>query len=153
MQKVIVSDTSCLILFDKIGELNLLHKTFGTIQITKQVADEFNKNLPDWIQITNHKTALYQGLIAFLDIGEAASISLALEFEDCLLIIDEAKGRKVAKELGIEITGSLGILVTAKRNGFIKSVKPILKKIRETNFRMTDDLAEKVIRRAKEGIQ
>jgi predicted nucleic acid-binding protein len=44
---------------------------------------------------------------------------LATEFKESLLIIDESKGRKVAKELGIAISGSLGILVTAKNKGVV----------------------------------
>jgi len=43
--------------------------------------------------------------------GEASSIALALELEECLLIIDERKGRKIAEDLGIDTIGSLGILI------------------------------------------
>ncbi len=56
----------------------------------------------------NPTTNLHLGLQGFIDPGEATSISLAAEFKGSLLIIDEQKGRKVAKELGIAISGSLG---------------------------------------------
>lgn len=114
MQNVIVSDTSCLILFYKIGELELLHKVFGRIIITEAVAEEFKNQIPHWIDIINPTTNLHIELQGFLDAGEATSISLATEFKEALLIIDESKGRKVAKELGISITGSLGVLLAAK---------------------------------------
>lgn len=150
MQKIIVSDTSCLILFYKIGELELLHKVFGHIIITETVSKEYKRPIPKWIQIKNPSTNLHYGLQGFLDPGEATSISLATELKGSLLIIDESKGRKVAKELGITISGSLGILVIAKNRGFIASVKPIIEKITQTNFRLSDRLIKKVLQQVNE---
>jgi predicted nucleic acid-binding protein len=141
----IVSDTSCLILFYKIGEMDLLQKVYGQIIITGTVSQEFRRPLPDWISVQDPKTNLHQGLMSFLDEGEATSIALALEFADALLIIDESKGRRVAKELGVKITGSLGIIMAAKEKGIIQSVKPIIDKIKETNFRISDDLLNKIL--------
>lgn len=92
MQKVIVSDTSCLILFYKIGELDLLNKVFDQITITNTVALEYKRNLPEWILVQEPSSNLHLGLKGFLDSGEATSISLAFECKDSLLIIDEAKG-------------------------------------------------------------
>lgn len=76
MQKVIVSDTSCLILFYKIGEFELLQKVFGQIIITETVSKEFKRPIPKWIQIVNPISNLHKGLLGFLDAGEATSISL-----------------------------------------------------------------------------
>lgn len=111
MQKIIVSDTSCLILFHKIDQFELLQKVFGHIIITETVSKEFKRPIPDWIQVINPTTNLHLGLHGFLDPGEATSISLATELKGSLLIIDESKGRKVAKELGIAITSvMLGVI-------------------------------------------
>lgn len=78
MQKIIVSDASCLILFYKIGELELLKKVFGKIIITEIVSKEFNRPVPDWIQIVNPSTNLQLGLQGFLDPGGATSILLGV---------------------------------------------------------------------------
>lgn len=150
MPTVIVSDTSCLILFYKIGELELLHKIYGQIVITETVSKEFKKPLPDWIQVQNPGTNLHKGLMSILDAGEATSIALASELSDCLLIIDESKGRRVARELGIKITGSFGSLIAAKEKGSIQLVKPILDKIKQTNFRISDDLVNKILHMVNE---
>ncbi|MEX2594727.1 MAG: DUF3368 domain-containing protein [Anditalea sp.] len=150
MQKIIVSDTSCLILFYKIGQFELLHKVFGHVIITETVFQEFKRPIPKWIQVINPRTNLYLGLQGFLDPGEATSISLATEFKGSLLIIDESKGRKVAKELGVAITGSLGVLVTAKNRGIIDAVKPVIEKIKQTNFRLSDNLINKVFQYVNE---
>ena len=127
MQPVIISDTSCLILLQKIGELLLLQKLFDHIILTQIIADEWNNPLPQWIHIQNPTSIINQLVLeATLDKGEASAIALALETRDCVLIIDEQKGRKMAKQLGIAITGTLGILAQAKQNGFIVKLKPLL---------------------------
>lgn len=82
--------------------------------------------------------------------GEASSITLALEFDDSLLVIDERKGRKVAEEMKIEIIGSLGVLIKAKEKGRIESVKEILNLIDKTNFRISNSIKEQVLRKAGE---
>lgn len=146
MQKIIISDTSCLILLDKIGELQLLNKLFGKITITKEIAEEFNKVLPDWFEINSPTNKTYQKILeTSLDKGKASAIALAIEQEDCLLIIDELKGRKYAEQLGLKITGTLGVLIDAKITGYLKSIKPSLEKIKSTNFRLTIDLENKAL--------
>lgn len=115
-----------MILLNKIGQIELLEKFFGQLAITQTVADEFNKPLPDWINIDTFNSGEIKGLASFLDLGEATSIALASTNENSLLIIDESKGRKVAKEMGVQITGSLGLLVAAKQKEYIEAVKPIL---------------------------
>jgi|SRR5699024_3487329 len=151
MPNVTVSDTSCIILFFKLGELDLLKKLFGEIHVTETVAQEFNQPLPDWIKVVNPKTDLHKGLSGYLDAGEATSIALASEHDYSLLVIDEIKGRKAAKELGISVTGSLGVVVTAKNKGHIKAVKPILEKIQKTNFRISGELIERVLEKVNES--
>jgi predicted nucleic acid-binding protein len=60
MQKTIISDTSCLILLEKIGELALLHQLFGTIITTPEVAAEFGSTLPIWFEIKSATDSHYQ---------------------------------------------------------------------------------------------
>ena len=151
MPNVIVSDTSCLILFYKIGELDLLKKLFGKLHITDSVLKEFNQLIPDWIEIVEPTTNLHQGLSSYLDKGEATAISLAAEHENSLLIIDEIKGRKAAKEMCISVTGSLGVLIAAKNKGHIQTVKPLIEKIQKTNFRISEELIERVLEKVNES--
>ncbi len=93
MDKIIVSDTSCLIALSKIGFLNILRDLFKEIIITKEVRDEFGSNLSEWIIIAEVKNKDKQIEIEKrLDRGEANSIAIALEIKDSTLIIDEVKG-------------------------------------------------------------
>lgn len=148
--KAIIADTSCLIIYDKINRLEILQHTFADLIVTDEVAEEFGE-LPDWItirQLANKNR--YLELVKDLGKGEASSITLALEFEDSLLIIDERKGRKVAEGLKIEIIGSLGVLIKAKDKGVIKSVKEFLDLIDKNNFRISESIKEKVLKKAGE---
>jgi len=151
MQKIIVSDTSCLILLQKIHQLNLLKDLFGKIIITQEVQNEFNGTLPDFFAIQDARDINYFRILeTFLDKGEASVIALALEFDDCLLIIDELKGRKEAKSLGIKITGTLGVLLLAKEKKLIKRIKPLIDQIKDTNFRVSESLIERALMMAEE---
>ncbi|MCH8569692.1 MAG: DUF3368 domain-containing protein [Balneolales bacterium] len=129
MPKNIVCDASCLILFNKIGSLDLLNQVFGKILITDTVAKEFGHSIPEWIQVRPPNSILQKGLLNILDAGEASAITLATELDDALLIIDESKGRKVAKKMGLSVTGSLVVVILAKNKGYISSVKAIIEKI------------------------
>lgn len=151
MPKTIISDTSCIILLDKIGELEILNKLFGTIITTPEVAKEFGQQLPFWFEIQQPKDKNYQSIIeASVDNGEASAIALAIELDDCLLIIDDLRGRKFAIELGLTIIGTIGVIVDAKLAGIVPSVRPILLKIRTTNFRITERLELLILNKAGE---
>ena len=149
MRKTVISDTSCLILLDKIGELGILNQLFGVITTTAEVAGEYGQELPSWFEIRQPSDKNYQSLIeASVDKGEASAIALAVDSDDCLLIIDDLKGRKLAHELGLTIIGTIGVIVDAKLAGIIPSLKPILSKIKKTNFRISEELEILILKRA-----
>ncbi len=151
MHEIIVSDTSCLILLDKLGRLDLLRKLFGNITITQVVANEFGKSIPKFIKIENPIDKNYQKILeSFLDSGESSALALALEKENCLLILDDIKGRREARQLKIHFTGTLGVLVIAKEKGLIKSLTNILEDIKKTNFRISEDLIKEAKRKCGE---
>jgi predicted nucleic acid-binding protein len=131
--------------------MELLEKLFGTVMVTNTVLKEFNQSIPKWIVVAEPATDIQKGLAGYLDTGEASAIALAAENLDSLLIIDETKGRKAAKELGISVTGSLGVLIAAKEKGYLQAVKPVLEKIRQTNFRISTELIEQVLEKADES--
>ena len=150
MHKIIVADTSILIILDKIGNLDLLRKLFGEITITQIIADEYGKTLPDFISIENPYNKIYQKILeSFLDPGEASAIAIAIEKEDCLLIIDDMKGRREANQLGLKFTGTIGLLIVAKEKGFIKSVGQMLNEIRQTDF--SDKIVKEALKRSGEA--
>lgn len=148
--KAIIADTSCLIIYDKIDQLRVLHELFSDLTVTAEVAFEFGE-LPNWITIREvTDKGQYLKLAEELGKGEASSIALAMEFEESLLIIDERKGRKKADALGIETIGSLGVLIKAKEKGVIKEVREVLGLIDQTDFRISPSIREAVLRQSGE---
>jgi len=146
MDKIIISDTSCLIALQNIGLLNFLKYLYKEILITQEVKDEFGLDLPDWIIVVEVKNIDKKSEIEQkLDKGEASSIALALEIKDSILIIDEIKGRKIAQSLKIEIIGTIGILLLADKRGLIKDVLSIILKLVNKGFRLSDNLIDKLI--------
>lgn len=151
MPPVIIADTSCLILLEKIGALELLPQLFGRIIVTDIVAEEYGLPLPEWVAVQAARDARQLQVLALtLDRGEASAIALALEQADCLLIMDERRGRQVAQRLQLTVTGTVGILFQAKSNGFISAVKPLLEAISVTNFRLSPSLVQAVLKQAGE---
>lgn len=141
MPKTIISDTSCFIILSNIGELNLLQKVYGQIITTIEIATEFGEQLPDWVSIHQVTDKYKQQLLEMqIDKGESSAIALALETPNCTIILDDYKARKIADQLGLHFTGTIGVIVKAKLNGVIPSIKPLLSKIRLTDFRLSSEL-------------
>ncbi len=139
--KIVIADASCLITLENINETDLLPKLYEQIVVTPEVADEVGSSLPKWVeQRSSSNHALIDQLSSSLEIGEATSIALALELEDCLLIIDEKKGRRTAKELGIEITGTFGVIMNGIDGGFIAAPETIVERLERAGFRISDVL-------------
>jgi len=151
MPKTIISDTSCFIILSKIGEMDLLEKVYGQIITTVEIATEFGDALPAWVEIVSVKDKLRQQLLEMqIDRGESSAIALALEIPECTIILDDFKARKVAKQLGLTITGTLGVIVRAKLSGKIESIKPILEKIKATDFRISSEIENNALKEAQE---
>ena len=147
MPDIVISDTSSLILFQNIGEFDLLQKVYTQILITPEVADEFSEKVPDWIIIKKVQDTKYQKIIETqLDKGEASVIALAKEYNNPLLILDDLKARKLAFKLDIKITGALGVIHKAKQIGKIQLIKPILSKLSESDFRISENIVNELLR-------
>ena len=151
MHKTIISDTSCFIILSKIEELDLLQKLFGKIVTTADIAEEFGEKLPDWVTIEKVTDKYRQQILEMqIDKGESSAIALALETQDSTLILDDYKARKIAQNLGLKFTGTIGIIIKAKLVGIIPSIKPYLQKIKETNFRITAEIELQALKEANE---
>lgn len=152
MPEIIISDTSCLILLQKTGQLQLLPKLYSQIYITSFIAKEFEGDLLKEILIREAKDInLIRTLSQIVDEGEASAIALSLEIEKSILVLDDRKARKLATSLEIKITGTLGILVKAKQSGVLPSVKPILDELKKTDFRISQKIIDRILKEAGEN--
>lgn len=151
MRKVVISDTSCLILLSKIEELHLLERLYSEVMVSEEIAEEFGEPLPPFIKIQSVKDKQKQILLEMqIDKGESSGIALAMEIEHSVLIIDDYKARKIAERLNIAFTGTLGVIISAKQKGIIVSIKPLLEKMKQTNFRISEALEREAIKLANE---
>jgi predicted nucleic acid-binding protein len=95
MPKAIISDTSCFIILTNIGELELLHKVYGQILTTPEIAAEFGEPLPAWVEIVEAKDKYRQTILELqIDKGESSAIALALETPDSTVILDVLQSPK-----------------------------------------------------------
>jgi predicted nucleic acid-binding protein len=160
---IVVSDTSPINNLAAINQLHLLQQLYGTVLIPEAVYQELTD--PDfpvagakevqtftWIQIraVEDRTML-KALSSELDPGEAEAIVLALEMKAEQVLIDERRGRMIAARLNLHYTGILGVLVEAKSQGFISTVKPLLDDlINKAGFWVAEPLYKSVLRLVNE---
>jgi predicted nucleic acid-binding protein len=150
---MIVSNSSCLIILDKLGKLEILERLYTTITIPKAVKDEVfkGKTAPDLIEVVEIRQPIASRILEkTLGDGESEAIGLSLELNADLLIIDDLAARKVAKELGIKITGVIGILLEAKKMGFIQDIKDLLDEMIKHDFRISKTVCDETLKIAKE---
>ena len=89
-------------------------------------------------------------LLTDIDDGEAEVIVLADELQANTIIMDDKLGRKIAKLRGFKVIGTLRLLVTAKEKGLIKEVKPLIEKLREVGFWVSEDVYNAIMIQSKE---
>jgi predicted nucleic acid-binding protein len=147
---IVITDTSCLILLEKIDALHLLPQLFKTILTTPEIAEEYGSKLPVWIIVKQANQSSKEEFLQYVDRGEASAIALALEDPCDYIIIDDMAGRKLATKLGLPVKGTVGVLLLAKQNGVIPLFRPYLNLIQQTNFRLSPYLAEQFIKDAGE---
>ena len=161
---IIVSDTSPINNLAAINHLHLLQQLYGTVLIPEAVYRELtDPNFPVagaievqtfiWIQTRPvQDRILVEALSNELDIGEAEALALALEMKADQVLIDERRGRMVAARLNLGYTGILGILVEAKSQRLISTVKPLLDAlINQAGFWVAEPLYKRVLQLVDEN--
>ena len=90
-------------------------------------------------------------LITTLDAGEAAVIALSRELNANLVLIDERKARKVARNIyGLRVIGTAGILVKAKKMGLLDNIASLLQIMRDSGYRIGDSIVDAALKQAGE---
>jgi uncharacterized protein len=121
-----VTNSTCLIALERIGQLELLPKVFATVFAPPAVQLELG-TIVDWLNIKDvSNPALVIALKTQLDEGEANAIALAMELGDVFVILDDKKARNIAQQMGLKVIGTIGMLLRAKKQGVISELTPLL---------------------------
>ena len=158
----VISDTSPLQYLHQLGLLDLLPRLVGHITVPQAVVDELEAgralghNLPDvtslgWASVRS-PASTQQAASPDLGRGETEVLALALELPTggAVVIIDDAKAREAAGRLGLNLTGTLGVLLDAKRAGLIVAVAPQLDNLYALGFRLAPHTRAAVLKLAGE---
>jgi predicted nucleic acid-binding protein len=163
---IVVSDTTPLRYLAVIGGLDWLQALFGHVVCPPEVLAECrNENAPaplrtwadsppSWLRIMPVSTGVRALPIeALLDVGETAALCLALELHADLVLLDERRGRAVATQLGLPLTGTLGVLVEAALHGLMDFESALTLLRGSTNFRVGEPVIAAARARLAAGIE
>ena len=153
---IAISDTSPLIALKHAGLLEKLSFLFQRVIVPPSVMRELSIKEKEYFQSLNFLSVeeprdkrIVTVLKTIVDEGEAEAIALAMERGN-LLIIDDLKGRKIARRLGLKIIGTLGLLKTMKLKGLIREVKPVVERLRKEGFYLSNVLVDRLLRNVGE---
>jgi len=165
---IIVSDTTPIISLMKIEQLDLLEKLFKRVKIPVAVYQELTTNQKfkqeaelikgkvfiDVVEVEDTKSVSILQRATGLDKGESEAIVLAEEIKANLLLMDERKGRLVAKQMGNQITGTLGVIINAYEENLITAEVTLqcFEQLKNSGIRISDSLYNSLIDRVRTNI-
>jgi len=150
----VICNTTPFISLSSIGEINLLRQIYSSVIVPKAVVEEINRggeiSVPDltsldWVEVVSNVTTSENRLLFQLDYGERQVVLNALKRQANLVLIDDRVARNIAEYLGLNVKGTLGVLVEAKRKELIPPFKKAAFKIKEQgihySIRLIDEIA------------
>lgn len=160
----VICNATPLINFAAIARLDILQATFDQIVIPQAVYGETTGSgfpgtpfvlqaiASGWLQVRPVAT-IASTIPRELDDGEREAIALAIEIAERRILLDEREARQVAQGLGLQVMGTLGILLLAKSNQIVPQIRPILDNmINVAQYWVSAALYEQVLQQAGENI-
>ncbi|MEO5917274.1 MAG: DUF3368 domain-containing protein [Luteolibacter sp.] len=158
----VVCNAGPLIALAGIGQLGILRDLFDVVFVAREVRNEVEaggskgaganllSNAP-WIQQSDFQIRIDPLLESLLDKGEAATIALAIHSSASLILMDELKGRRIARGIhGLAVIGTGRLLVEAKRANLIGEVRPLIDRMRSNGYWLSDRIVAEIARLAGE---
>ena len=157
----VICNTSPLQYLHQTELLHLLPALFGSVQVPTAVAAELAEGrrrgvrLPElaqlpWVTLRSVRERKLLPLVTSLGSGEKEVLALGLEAPDHLLVLDDRDARRHAIAAGLEVTGTLGILVLAKECGLLGSIRPALNRLQALRFRLRTETYRAALELANE---
>lgn len=159
--RTVIVNTSPLFYLHRLDCLDCLEKLYGEIIIPEAVMLELEEgrkvgeDVPDiadcqWIKVEKVTIPAFIKIISDLGSGEAEVMALGCEEKEPLLIIDDSLARRIAKLQAFKFTGTAGVLLKARKKGYITEIKPLIERLREVGFYLSDRLIADILKMAEE---
>ena len=157
----IVCNTSPLQYLHQLGLLDIVKALVSQLIVPPAVVTKLAEgrargvDLPDlgelnWVTVRSPVSSTAAPLVTDLGPGETQVLMLALESPDAIVVLDDAPARQLAAALKLRLTGTLGILLTAKRAGLLPAVGPQLDRLQALRFRLAPHTRAAVLKLAGE---
>ena len=156
----VIINNSPLVALWMLNHLPLLRELYTEVWMPEEVKNEFLrveptaredalKNAP-WLRTFPKTVQPPLSMPVKLDPGEAAVITLAIEHNARLVIIDEQRARRYAQHLGLSVKGTVGVLLEAKENGLIEHIKPLLTQMQTNGIYLGESVIDEALQQAGE---
>ena len=154
VRSLVTNTTPLIALTAATGGLDVLRFLFERVVVPLEVAEELRVGGPkafgvdvfsaaaDWLEVQVQPVALQPYLHNSLDKGEAAVIQTALNLQLPLVCIDETAGRRIARLCNLLLTGSIGILLKARNQGFAVDIPQALDRMRRQGIWLSDQVVK-----------
>lgn len=158
----IVSNTSPLQYLHQLGLLSLLPRMVGRVLIPPGVEAELEaghrlgidvpliRNL-QWIEVRPPRGQHIAMLVHDLGLGETEAMLLALETPASIVLLDDGLARRTAEALRLRFTGTMGVLLDAKKAGLVAELRPVIDQLQALGFRLSLSTRETVLALAGEN--
>jgi len=155
----VISNTSPLINLAGVGQLELLRQLYTEVWIpalvlaeyqAKRGADEPDLRGVPWIAVRPMEPASSLQALGTLGAGEAAAITLAQASAAQLVILDDKRARRTARQLRLPVVGTLGVLLAAKQLDLLPAIRPVLDALIAQGRRISPALYDEALRAAGE---
>ena len=157
-----ISNTSPLLYLYRIGTINWLPKLFDEVWTPEAVNTELLAGLgkgydvPNpadypWLDIVNPKSMPSEWLTLDLGAGEIAAMALALENPDRIVLLDDMLARRTAQAAGLQVWGTLKVLLEAKSQGLVDRIEPFVTNLRESGMWISAEVKQRILNLAGES--
>jgi len=154
---ILIADSSALIALAVVDKLDVLDELFGEVYVPRAVYNEIShqskdesEKLADYCKDKVLNIASETNLNVTLGIGESEAIMLYKEKRADFLLCDDKKAKKFARNFGVNVVGSLGVLLKAKEEKLIVEINPLIEKLKFSQIFIDDKTFELVLKMAGE---
>ena len=150
MSKIVIADAGPLIAFARLHQIGLLPQIFDRVFVTDAVFAEcagradfpespLIREAVDKRQLELCTAPDFSAFAQKIDVGEASSIAVAIDY-GCGVLMDDKAGRTMAANAGVPVIGTVGVLVLAKRKGMVPLVMPLLEELVSSGYFLSEEI-------------